>query len=212
MLRPLRPIARIVRFAAPTGPMLVRRLRDICTTERLDVDTKSLAKLVDSTDGDLRSCLNTLQFIRTKGGGRVDDAALRSAAVGSKDGGTSLGAVWDRLFRIPHDRKGAPTGTEDGRYVERVLKDVQTCGEYEKLELGCFEHYLGLRAPPDTFRAINRALDWVGAFDGFQGAIQRHQTYELLAYVPYAIVPWYPLFAHVANRRLDWPKADYEVR
>ena len=30
--------------------------------------------------------------------------------------------------------------------------------------------------------------------------------------MPYAIVPWYPLFAHVANRRLDWPKADYEVR
>lgn len=60
-LRPLRSIARIVRFQPPTTGMLVKRLRDICDGEQLKTDHKSLTMLVEVAEGDMRSCLNTLQ-------------------------------------------------------------------------------------------------------------------------------------------------------
>lgn len=60
-LRPLRAIARIVRFTPPTNAMLVKRLKDICEVEQLRADHKSLTTLVEVAEGDMRSCLNTLQ-------------------------------------------------------------------------------------------------------------------------------------------------------
>jgi chromosome transmission fidelity protein 18 len=60
-LRPLRSIARIVRFQPPTTGMLVKRLKDICEGEQLKADHKSLTTLVEVAEGDMRSCLNTLQ-------------------------------------------------------------------------------------------------------------------------------------------------------
>lgn len=63
-LRPLRPMARTIRFTPPTNVMVVRRLTDICAKESFGADAKSLTMLVDVVKGDLRSCLNTLQ-VRT---------------------------------------------------------------------------------------------------------------------------------------------------
>lgn len=41
--------------------MIVTRLRNICADEGLKADTKSLTLLTEIAEGDLRSCLNTLQ-------------------------------------------------------------------------------------------------------------------------------------------------------
>ena len=60
-LRPLRPLARIIRFTPPTNVMLVHRLRSICVEEGLGADSKNLTMLTEIAEGDLRSCLNTLQ-------------------------------------------------------------------------------------------------------------------------------------------------------
>ena len=29
--------------------------------------------------------------------------------------------------------------------------------------------------------------------------------------MPYAFVAWHPLFANIANKHIEWPKADYEA-
>lgn len=41
--------------------MLVNRLRTICDEEGLGADLKNLTMLAEVAEGDLRSCLNTLQ-------------------------------------------------------------------------------------------------------------------------------------------------------
>lgn len=60
-LRPLRPVAKIIRFSPPTNVQLTRRLRTICDAEQLKADGKNLTLLAELSDGDLRNCLNTLQ-------------------------------------------------------------------------------------------------------------------------------------------------------
>lgn len=153
-LRTLRPLARIIRFTPPTNLMLVKRLKMICDEESLGADSKCLTMLAEIAEGDLRSCLNTLQvgyhslllatmrlliirvvlqFIKRRST-VVDEHAIKSTMVGMKDTATSVSAVWDRLFKKPARRKGG--GGDDDKYVNRIVRDVQTCGEYDKISQG----------------------------------------------------------------------------
>ncbi|SGZ06610.1 BQ5605_C031g10956 [Microbotryum silenes-dioicae] len=236
-LRPLRPMAKIVRFSAPTNTMLVKRLRTICDEEGLGADSKNLTMLAEVAEGDLRSCLNTLQvgghgnstsvcfcareigwlmsrgfsppqFIKRRST-HVDEKAIRSTIVGLKDTGTSATQVIDRLFKKPPRKKGG--GNSDDRFVNRITRDVQTCGEYEKISQGCFENYLSAKQLTDTWPRINEALDWLFLYDRLDGRLRSDRDYELLGYVPYAFAPWYKLFSSHSTIPLEFPKADYEA-
>lgn len=233
--------------------MLVKRLRTICDVEELATENKHLALLVDTAEGDLRSCLNTLQvrpavstlvailtqllpqFIK-RNGSVVDPKAIQSSALGSKDTGTSSSQVLDRLFKKPPRKRGAPAEGGvgvDERYVHRIVKDVQTSGEYEKISqgafsfppffthsvltpsvlAGCFENYLVARGTnAESFPRIEKALDWLFLYDRLDSRLRSEREYELLAYVPYSFAPWYSLFSSQVPKEVERPKTDYEVR
>ena len=163
-LRPLRTMARIVRFHPPTTAHLTKRLRAICDIEGLKADNKTLTTLVEVAEGDMRSCLNTLQvgpascrccfsslrsadealpascddvlnhqIVRTQSD-TLHEKMIRSTALGLKDTATSVTAVWDKLFRTPSKKrqKGIEEAIGD-KYVSPLVKDISTCGEYDKL-------------------------------------------------------------------------------
>ncbi|GAA5970017.1 hypothetical protein JCM3765_007278 [Sporobolomyces pararoseus] len=211
VLRPLRPLAKIIRFQPPTNTMLTKRLRTICEMESMRAENKHLTLLVETAEGDLRSCLNTLQrvqFIKRKGD-VVDEKAIRSTSLGMKDTGTSSIQVLDRLFKKPSRKKGVST---DDRYITRIVRDVQTSGEYEKIAQGCFENYLSARdTDNEAFPRISEALDWLYFFDRLDGKLRTDRDYELLGYVPYSFVPWYPLFSSQTPNPVELPKTDYEM-
>ncbi|GAA5991782.1 hypothetical protein JCM11641_005682, partial [Rhodosporidiobolus odoratus] len=213
VLRPLRPLAKIVRFAPPTSAMLVKRLRTICDVEQLTTENKHLSLLVDTAEGDLRSCLNTLQFIK-RNGSVVDPNAIRSSALGAKDTGTSSAQVLDRLFKKPARKRGAPAEGgigSDEKFVHRIVRDVQTSGEYEKISQGCFENYLTARGSnAEAFPRLHKALDWLFLYDSLDSRLRTEREYELLAYVPYSFAPWYQLFSSQVAKPVERPKTDYE--
>ena len=60
-LRKLRGIASVHVLEKPKITRLLQRLKEICREEGLSVDTKVLTALCELTEGDIRSCLNTLQ-------------------------------------------------------------------------------------------------------------------------------------------------------
>lgn len=68
MLRPLRMIAESIVFRKVPMMSVAKRLQDICDSEGLDSDLRTLSMLAETTDGDIRSCLNTLQ-VKKKGEG-----------------------------------------------------------------------------------------------------------------------------------------------
>lgn len=61
VLRPLRMIAHHIPFRKVPNLNVARRLQEISQSEGLDTDLRALSLLAEMTDGDLRSCLNTLQ-------------------------------------------------------------------------------------------------------------------------------------------------------
>ncbi|KAI1316192.1 hypothetical protein EDD11_010364 [Mortierella claussenii] len=140
VLRPLRVIAQIYQFKRPSIRSVVARLQQICEVEQVASDTRAFGALYEMTEGDMRSCLNTLQFIKNKsrastlaaaassvssiggpdansGGQGLTLEALNKATIGRKDQSKSLFSVWEELFQAPYARKArsALKVVEEGR-------------------------------------------------------------------------------------------------
>ena len=63
-VRALREFAQVVVFPKPHTQRLVTRLRQICKAERVPVANDALQYLCNASENDVRTCLNTLQFVR----------------------------------------------------------------------------------------------------------------------------------------------------
>lgn len=118
-LRELRSIAKVFRFDKPDLGRLTSRLQEICNKEGLRADTQTVMALCNLADHDIRSCLNTLQFIKRKGKVLTADM-LASTAVGHKDVLKSLYDVWREIFQ-----KAAPS-------KHKALRDLITRQSAEK--------------------------------------------------------------------------------
>ncbi|KAG9063033.1 hypothetical protein KI688_004633 [Linnemannia hyalina] len=143
VLRPLRTIAQIHQFRKPSVRTFVNRLQQICEIEQVQSDTRAFGVLYEMTEGDMRSCLNTLQFIKNKsrasaklaatqtssrrtgtdGGDGLTVEALTKSTIGRKDLNKSLFSVWEEIFQATYARKtrSALKVMEDGR--EGLVKD-----------------------------------------------------------------------------------------
>ncbi|WVQ77322.1 hypothetical protein IAR50_007006 [Cryptococcus sp. DSM 104548] len=211
-LRPIRPHARIIRFKKPQAQSLVVRLKDICSKEGLQSDSRSLNSLVDITSGDVRSCLNTLQFIKSRSNA-VTEEAIRATSLGLKDTSTTLQSAWNALFIPLPAKKRRAQGIDSERYLPRLIPIIQSCGEYEKVVQGAFEHYPHLKPLDGTLGNVTKTLDWVAFTDRLQGRIGSDQAWELMGYVPWSLGAWFPHMAAQANgaKPAEYPKADYDA-
>lgn len=212
-LRPLRVVARIARFRKPPSQYIVERLRDICNREHLKADQRVLTTLVALTGGDIRSCLNTLQFVKSRSP-VVTMEDIKASSVGAKDTGTTLQTAWNALL-IPMAAKQRrkELGIDNGRYVDRLAFTVQACGEHDRIVQGCFEHYPQLKPLDASFANICKLHDWLGYYDHVSGHIGETMQFELMGYLTYAVIPWHSHFAAPSNasRPTEWPKQDYEA-
>jgi chromosome transmission fidelity protein 18 len=96
-LKALRDVARVFQFL-PTPPRtMAKRLTEICRKEGMEPDRGAIMQVVEIADGDIRSALNTLQFMQRKFG-RISRDAITMAAVGHKDVGVTNFQLWRRIF------------------------------------------------------------------------------------------------------------------
>lgn len=77
--------------------------------------------------------------------------------------------------------------------------------------LGCFEHYPNLDKHDSTFVKYSKAIEWLGNYDLLSSGMRTEREYGLMNYLPYMIVPFYPLFQERGAQKVERPKADWEV-
>jgi hypothetical protein len=77
---------------------------------------------------------------------------------------------------------------------------------------GCFAHYITLRQHDATFSRYEKANQWLVTFDALSGAMYNDGIYELQKYLPYMLVPFYPLFQERGGQRVEKSQTDWEVR
>lgn len=199
-LRSLRPLAEIISYKRPPVSAVVTRLREICAAEKLSVDTSTLKKLVDNMDGDVRGCINTLQF--DMGGSRVG-----KQSIGQKDISANPNAIIGHIFKQRNDKK---TVTER---LKGVIDDVERNGEFDKITTGCFTLYPGMQYADNMLSKPVAAGDWLHFYDTLSHSIYHNQNRDLHQYLPYTAGAFHTMFSNSMNdvKEFAIPKTDFEA-
>ncbi|KAF5315882.1 hypothetical protein D9611_004969 [Ephemerocybe angulata] len=208
----LRPHALQIRFNKPSDIHTVKRLREICEGEGLKADSRALTTLVGVARGDLRGCLNTLQFIKSKRE-EVTEMMVRKATVGMKEAEHSVQVVLNNLFS-PLSKKRVKelglTEQDEAKYVSRLYHDIDGSGRESAIATGCFGHYATLRNFDANLTRHEKAGEWLLTFDLISASMYGDADFSLTHYLPYFLVPFYPLFQERNGERVERNQADWD--
>ncbi|KAJ3114323.1 hypothetical protein HK098_007385, partial [Nowakowskiella sp. JEL0407] len=234
VLKPLKPHCKIIPFRTLTHKSLSKRLQEICKWEGLKSDVRAISTLCEITDGDIRTCLNTLQFVKKKSG-VFSGEVLESVKVGQKDVQRGLFSVWEAVFTVESamDRKGKVAAgvvnslqdrsDDESRFVTRLASMVSANGDYNKI-MQVFDtgattlkrantltsHQLATSLTTAT--KTEQALDWIYFYEVLDKKINGgEQMFEMYQYYAYPIVAFHQLFATGRKpERIEFPREDYE--
>ncbi|KAG2212269.1 hypothetical protein INT47_001628, partial [Mucor saturninus] len=215
VLRPLRMVAESIVFKKVPMMSIAKRLQDICDLEGLDSDLRTLSMLAETTDGDIRSCMNTLQYIKGKSSTFTRDM-LASSGAGSKDMGKSIFSVWEDIFSAPNARFKTSVNKADfdnNRFLDRLTKTVQGNGEIDRIMQGCFESFAYMKFHDVALQKFCQISEWLEFYDTIDQRIHSNFEYGLFKYLTYPIVSFHRLFAGSSSQDhvVQYPKIQYEV-
>lgn len=217
-LRPLRLISLLLQFPPTSSQRLVQRLNFICGKETLKTDLTALMALCEKSGNDIRSCLSTLQFFKSKGH-KMSALDVHKTFVGNKDSTKSHFTVWQELFQMPRPSVKRKSNNEDkggsaslGSRFKNALHLAMACGDYDKLQQGVFENYLSIKFKDAKFQNVQAGHDWFVFFDVMHQHIMHTQTYATMAYLPYNFVASHLLFAASARSKIAYPAQALEAK
>ena len=76
---------------------------------------------------------------------------------------------------------------------------------------GCFGHYATLRRHDANLTRQEQAMEWLTTYDRFSSAMFSDGDFSLNQYLPYTLVPFFPLFQEKGGERVERNQADWEV-
>ncbi|KAJ3324782.1 hypothetical protein HDV06_006090 [Boothiomyces sp. JEL0866] len=212
VLRPLRMIAQVYTFKPPLYLSLAKRLLEICNWEGLKASLQTMLTLCEMTQGDMRSSINTLQFIK-QNTSAVTKKDLISASVGNKDISESWYKVAESIFFQGDPNRKAATDLD--KYTFRLKALIDANGDPDKLLHVCFENYFKIKHFEVTGKNTNlesryvQQASFLHFYDSLQKRIWKDQRYELHEYLAYPIINFYRLFATPVQLNLDFPNNSY---
>ncbi|KAH7911420.1 hypothetical protein BJ138DRAFT_925875 [Hygrophoropsis aurantiaca] len=211
-LAKLRPHARQIRCTRPADIHIVKRLREICDIEGLKADTRALSTLVGVAKGDMRGCLNTLQFIKSRNED-VTEPLIRRATVGMKEADTSITNVINELF-APLSRKRAKElgigEEEESRYASRLSRAIEGLNNPSSISNGCFAHYANCCRHDANMSSHKKGTEWLATYDLFSSIMYSEGDFGLHSYLSYFLVPFHPLFKERGGQRIERDSTDWD--
>lgn len=157
-LRPLKERAFTYRLEAPSEANLTNRIQAISKKENIKIDQLAMQSLVQMTHCDVRSCLNTLQYLAT----RTQHITLDTIATGSsnnKDTQPNIFEVWKQIFvetkkssLISHF--GKKQSEKQQSAMDDILQLVQAYDDHDKVIHGLYENYLGVKMHDPLFTKV----------------------------------------------------------
>ncbi|XP_035515241.1 chromosome transmission fidelity protein 18 homolog [Morone saxatilis] len=218
-LRPLRLQAFLLNFPQTQPSRLAQRLAEISLRQGMKADTGSLMSLCEKTDNDIRSCINTLQFLHGRGHKQVDLKTIQCVSVGQKDQNKGLFHLWQEIFQLPRIKRKRigqgfeetpGSGSGDQRF-QHILQLAYSSGEYEKVSQGLYENYLSMRVRDPNLQSVCEALDWLSFSDRLNQVILHGQNFSLMRYLPFLSITFHFLFAHTHVPRISYPHSQHEA-
>uniref|UniRef100_A0A2K5V8I5 Chromosome transmission fidelity protein 18 homolog n=1 Tax=Macaca fascicularis TaxID=9541 RepID=A0A2K5V8I5_MACFA len=229
-LRQLKQQALLLHFPPTLPSRLVQRLQEVSLRQGMRTDPGVLAALCEKTDNDIRACINTLQFLYSRGQRELSVRDVQATRVGLKDQRRGLFSVWQEVFQLPRAQRrrvgqdpalpadtlllgdgDAGSLTSASQRFYRVLHAAASAGEHEKVVQGLFDNFLRLRLRDSSLAAVCAALDWLAFDDLLAGAAHHSQSFQLLRYPPFLPVAFHVLFASSHTPRITFPSSQQEA-
>lgn len=234
-LRPLRQAALVLQFPTTNPNRLAQRLLSISKEQEIQVDMSTMLALCEKADYDIRSCLATLYFLKSRRLPlRYSD--VMNLNIGLKDNHKSLFQVWQEIFHIPRQKKSqymgpiehegmlplapdvdkplAPNAGNNASMPARfanILHSVHSCGEYDRLLQGVFENYPTIKFKDSYLSSVCTGLDWMCFYDHVNHFIQKNQNYCVFGYLPYTFIALHFQMAAVLSQKIKYPTAQTEL-
>ncbi|XP_064457056.1 chromosome transmission fidelity protein 18 homolog [Ornithodoros turicata] len=220
-LRPLRQIALILHFPQMHRARLASRLYEIMRHERMKGDQAAIVALCNKAANDVRSCLSTLQFIRSRKQ-QLTLTDIETFNVGQKDVQRGLLSVLQDVFQKPRQQKKdfgssysedvANSRTKEALKFDSLVRCAQAFGDYEKLVQGLFDNYVHINFKDPRFEAIQLGPEWLCFVDQMMHVVQHHQNYSLYTYLPFVAPAFFSSFAVVQYTKMTFQNSFIEAR
>ncbi|XP_065588837.1 chromosome transmission fidelity protein 18 homolog isoform X1 [Cyrtonyx montezumae] len=233
-LRPLRQQAFLLSFPRTAPSRLAQRLGEIAQKQGMRADMGALLALCEKTENDIRSCINTLQFLHGRGQKDLDVRVVQTMKIGLKDQNKGLFSIWQEIFQLPQVQRhrigmdptlpnslladedeisyrGGRALTASSHCFLRVLHLASSSGEQEKLAQGLYENFLNMKLRDSSFSSVCLALEWLCFSDMLSRAMLHGQSFQLMRYLPFLPVAFHLLFAASSIPRLSYPSRQHEA-
>ncbi|CAI4049582.1 hypothetical protein SUVZ_13G2140 [Saccharomyces uvarum] len=210
-LEKLKPFCEIIPVKRPSDTTLQERLNLICHKENMSIPLKSINELIDLAQGDVRNCINNLQFLASsidgKSGDKLDKSNSNKSTWESsnKDSPISWFKIVNQLFRRDPHRD-----IKDQFY--ELLHQVELNGNSDKIVQGCFNIFPHVKYSDNGIRKPANISDWMFFHDLMYKSMYEHNG-ELLRYSSLVPLVFFQTFSDVANKDdIRMKNSEYEQR
>ncbi|XAR62771.1 hypothetical protein NMG60_11017642 [Bertholletia excelsa] len=213
-LRPLRQVAKVHTFVQPMVSRIVSRLKYVCKKEGLKTSSIALTALAEYTDCDIRSCLNTLQFLHKKKE-NLNMLEISSQVVGRKDSSKSVFDIWREMFQKRKSKRERKFGNDSNSVsseFEFLHSLISNRGDYDLILDGVHENILQLRYHDPAMQKTVKCLQGLGDSDLIHQYVMRTQQMSVHAYQPSIAIAVRRLVAQHEKPNIEWPKSFQRYR
>lgn len=203
----LKPHCEIISFKRPSDSSLLERLERICQVEELKIPVKSLKELMDLAQGDVRNCINNLQFLAShqKLASTASEQDLEQWDSSSKDYSLSWFKICNTIFKKdPHK--------DSKQLFQELARQVEINGNFDKLVLGCHSLFPHVKYSDNGVTKPAAISDWLCFHDLMLKSMFEHNG-ELLRYSTVVPLAFFHFFGDIANREdIRIKNSDFELR
>ncbi|CAI4048473.1 hypothetical protein N7582_004385 [Saccharomyces uvarum] len=210
-LEKLKPFCEIVAVKRPSDTTLQERLNLICHKENMSIPLKTINDLIDLAQGDVRNCINNLQFLASgidgKSGDHLDKSNSNKGTWESsnKDSPISWFKIVNQLFR-----KDPHRDIKDQFY--ELLHQVELNGNSDKIVQGCFNIFPHVKYSDNGISKPANISDWMFFHDLMYKSMYEHNG-ELLRYSSLVPLVFFQTFGDIANKDdIRMKNSEYEQR
>eukprot|EP01103_Thecamoeba_quadrilineata_P021122 TRINITY_DN949_c0_g1_i1.p1 TRINITY_DN949_c0_g1~~TRINITY_DN949_c0_g1_i1.p1 ORF type:complete len:543 (-),score=97.00 TRINITY_DN949_c0_g1_i1:17-1645(-) len=213
-LRKLREVVEIYRISPPDTARLVGRLAEICQMEGFQIDSSCLVLLCQLSTNDIRTCINTLQFL-VKGRGifkGLTKEDVEKAVVGRKDEGQDYFQIWNQIFhknqKLQRTASSFSSSSSTFSQYEQLFRalSLQDKSQLDRILEGCHHNYLSNRSYDLSFNRVTNCLEWLVSSDMLSGSRSSYAETALGGkYLSTPIVAFHCLCSYPGKPTINFP-------
>jgi len=169
----LRKEALIFNLKKANPTKLLNRLKEICSKENLNLDTRALKNLCDKSNYDIRVCVNTLEFLSHNKNNvslfKSISNGEKLSILGQKDLTEGVFGIWAKLFSISIEKCN----------YNSIIEIYSSQGDYNVINDGLFVNYLKVNNKEKDLASRAKLLDYLSYDDTIQKYINSTFNYEM---------------------------------